>query len=65
MKDRAVVIGVFLGTFCSGIAIGLLLGTGGDKQVDKLMSQCNNQLQKENAPRKTTCELTYKFVEKK
>lgn len=63
MKDLASV-GALLGILCGGIAIGLCMNTG-DKQVDKLISQCNNQLQKENAPRKTTCELTYKFVENK
>ena len=49
--------------FFLGLLTGIPISTE-DKQVDKLMSQCNNQLQKENAPRKTTCELTYKFVEK-
>lgn len=63
MKDMTSIL-TLLGVLCGGIAIGFILNTG-DKQVDKLMSQCNNQLQKENAPRKTTCELTYKFLEKK
>lgn len=58
------VFAILLVAFFLGLLTGVPISTG-DKQVDKLMSQCNNQLQKENAPRKTTCELTYKFVEKK
>ena len=53
--NRPIVAAILL-----GLLNGITINTG-----DKLMSQCNNQLQKENAPRKTTCELTYKFVEKK
>ena len=58
--NRPIVAAILLVAFFLGLLNGITINTG-----DKLMSQCNNQLQKENAPRKTTCELTYKFVEKK
>ena len=36
-----------------------------NSEIGDVMKECNNKLVEQNAPRNTTCELTYKFVEKK
>lgn len=56
------VVGIALAIFLAGFVLGSELSK---TDTNKLLNECNTELVEQNAPRKTTCELTYKFVEKK
>ena len=52
---------------CVSYFLGLWIGSCvlPNSESGDVMKECSNKLVEQNAPRKTTCELTYKFVEKK
>lgn len=56
------VVGTALVIFLAGFVLGSELSK---TDTNKLLNDCNTELVEQNAPRNTTCEITYKFVEKK
>ena len=60
--EGLVVVVVLLVTFLLGCATGTSIPK---EDTNKILNECNTKLVEQNAPRNTTCELTYKFVEKK
>lgn len=61
MEGLLIVAVVFV-IFAGGLVTGADLS---QEDTNKILNECNTKLVEQNAPRKTTCELTYKFVEKK
>lgn len=56
------ILAVLLAIFAAGLVTGSNLS---QEDTNKILNECNTKLVEQNAPRNTTCELTYKFVEKK
>lgn len=56
------IVAVVLVIFAGGLVTGANLS---QEDTNKILNECNTKLVEQNAPRNTTCELTYKFVEKK
>lgn len=56
------VVGIALVIFLAGFVLGSELSK---TDTNKILNECNTKLVEQNAPRNTTCELIYKFVEKK
>lgn len=61
MEGFAIVAVVFV-IFAGGLVTGANLS---QEDTNKILNECNTKLVEQNAPRNTTCELIYKFVEKK
>ena len=61
MEGLAIVAMVFV-IFAGGLVLGTNLA---QEDTNKILNECNTKLAEQNAPRNTTCELTYKFMDKK
>lgn len=60
--EGLVIVALVFFIFAGGLVLGDNLAQEG---TNKILNECNTKLVEQNAPRNTTCELTYKFVEKK